>query len=266
MTSYTMHCIIKCMLYKNYFSFGNGDKNLIIIPGISITNVKDSIDFITKRYELLTQDYKITVIDRREKINEKYTFDTMVSDIEEMFDELDIKNASILATSQGGMIAQCFAYKHPETINKLILCSTAEKLLDNENKIIEKWIDFSKTREISNLAKAFCHDIYSLDDNNTIENMENLLKSLSDEQFNRFEKITSATFGFNSTSYANKINCPVLILASYGDRIFSHLHSKTLNKLINNSILYIYDEKFSHAFYDEADDFIEKVKNFLKRH
>ena len=59
------------------------------------------------------------------------------------------------------------------------------------------------------------------------------------------------------------IKCETLIIAGKLDLVFNYNDSIIINKNINNSKLYIYDN-YGHALYDEALDFKERVYSFFK--
>lgn len=85
----------------NYISFGNGSKNLILLPGLG-----DGLS----------------------------TVKGMAKDQAEAMTALGISKADILGISQGGMIAQYLAVDNPGFVGKLILAVTSAK----PNEIIEK--------------------------------------------------------------------------------------------------------------------------------
>ncbi|MHA2394984.1 MAG: alpha/beta fold hydrolase [Promethearchaeota archaeon] len=62
--------------------------------------------------------------------NYHYTMDILADDIKGLMDYLSIKKINIVAHSFGGMIAQNFILKYPESVNKLVLINTLPKIPD----------------------------------------------------------------------------------------------------------------------------------------
>ena len=91
----------------DYISFGKGDKYLIIVPGLGdgIKTVRGMYFPYFFKYKKLASKYKIFIFSRRNNISNNFSTDDMALDIVNTMDLLNIKSASILGISQGGMIA-----------------------------------------------------------------------------------------------------------------------------------------------------------------
>lgn len=91
----------------DYLSFGNKDKCLIIIPGLGdgFTTVKKVCFLYYLQYKKIVSKYKVFVFSRRNNIRECFSTEDMADDIIKMMDLLNIKSASIMGISQGGMIS-----------------------------------------------------------------------------------------------------------------------------------------------------------------
>ena len=48
----------------NYFKFGNGKKNMIILPGVSIKSVMESEKLVIEAYKIFSNDFTVYVFDR----------------------------------------------------------------------------------------------------------------------------------------------------------------------------------------------------------
>jgi 3-oxoadipate enol-lactonase len=74
-------------------------------------------------------DVRLIVFDNRDsgqssRCSDNYTTETMAQDILGLMDYLEIKEAHLLGTSMGGMIAQHVALMAPARLNSLILAGT----------------------------------------------------------------------------------------------------------------------------------------------
>ncbi|MFW9897987.1 MAG: alpha/beta fold hydrolase [Candidatus Thorarchaeota archaeon] len=80
----------------------------------------------------LSKQFKLITIDNRSAGKsdhpiESYEMDAFVEDVKGLMDYLKIKRAHIMGHSLGGMIAQNFALKYPDRLNKLVLIATLPK-------------------------------------------------------------------------------------------------------------------------------------------
>ena len=77
----------------------------------------------------LSNHFRVVVLDNRDagrssRCSEDYTTEAMAGDVIGLLDHLGIRQAHVLGTSLGGMIAQQVALMAPEKVLSLILAST----------------------------------------------------------------------------------------------------------------------------------------------
>ncbi len=94
-----------------YIAFGNGQKNLIMIPGLgdALKTVKSTATAFAVMYREYIKDYKVYVFSRKNHLDEGYSTKDMANDQIEVMKKLGISKTSIIGFSQGGMIAQYIA-------------------------------------------------------------------------------------------------------------------------------------------------------------
>lgn len=83
-----------------------------------------------KQVPELSRRYRVIAYDQRgvgwsDKPDEPYTIPMLADDLAGLMDALTIKRAHVLGISLGGFVAQEFALKYPERVQRLILCSTS---------------------------------------------------------------------------------------------------------------------------------------------
>lgn len=83
----------------------------------------------------LSKYFKIISIDLRgsgksSRPNYHYTMEMFADDVKGLMDYLSIQKINIIAHSFGGMIAQNFVVKYPESVNKLVLINSLPKIPD----------------------------------------------------------------------------------------------------------------------------------------
>lgn len=79
----------------------------------------------------LSEHFKVIRLDNRgagksDRPNELYTMEMFAEDVKGLLDFLGIEKAHIIGWSTGGMMAQHFAIKFPNSVNKLILINTID--------------------------------------------------------------------------------------------------------------------------------------------
>ena len=108
----------------NYVAFGNGQKNLIIIQGLNVRDLKGVGASLALMYKIFAKDYKVYFFDRRTNVKEGLTNWDLAEDIYCAMEVLNIKLVDVFGVSQGGMIAMALTLEHPKCINKLVLGAT----------------------------------------------------------------------------------------------------------------------------------------------
>jgi 3-oxoadipate enol-lactonase len=108
----------------NYEIQGSGEP-LLMIMGLSFS----LRDWGSKFTDLLAQHYRLILFDNRDagltsQSTRTYTIADMADDAAGLLDALKIPKAHVFGVSMGGAIAQKFALKYPDKLDKLILGCT----------------------------------------------------------------------------------------------------------------------------------------------
>ncbi len=83
----------------------------------------------------LSKHFRVITIDMRgagksSRPNYHYTMEMLADDVKGLMDYLSIQKINLIAHSFGGMIAQNFVVKYPESVNKLVLINSLPKIPD----------------------------------------------------------------------------------------------------------------------------------------
>ena len=251
----------------SYITFGKGDKNLIMIPGVGegLKTIKGYAIPFSILYKKYANDYKVYLFSRRDKLPEGFTTEDMANDIIRHMETLNIDKADIMGVSQGGMIAQYVAINAPDKVNKLVLVVTVPR----PNKILEdsvnNWLEMSKNKEFKRIMVDTAEKSYVgkyLDRSRKIYGLLGIYGKKA--TFDRFNVEANACLSHNSYNKLNQIKCPTFIIGAKQDKALGIEGSKELNEGITNSELYVYEE-YSHGVYEQAKDFNDRVLSFLKK-
>ena len=246
-----------------YGTFGDGEKKLVIIPGLSVTKVTDSINAVEKAYEVFKKDYTVYLFDRRLNAPDGYTIHDMAEDTFRVMQHLSIGFCDLIGTSQGGMIAMNIAGEHPSAVHKLVLASTCGRITEESASVFACWKALAEAGEYEKLARDFAVRIYSSKlAKAASEFLAAQSKTYTTSDIKRFIIMDSALLSGDFSDCIRRIQCNSMIVSSKGDQVFSFDVQKELCDKLGGEFC-AYGEEYGHAVYDEAPDYIEKVYNFL---
>lgn len=249
----------------DYVTFGKGDKNLIIITGLSLQRLSDLSNLAT--YALFYQyakEYKVYIFDRRDHIEEDITIENMADDLYHSLEKLHITNTSIIGISQGGMIAQLFAIKYPQKVKKLVLALTLSRNNTISRETVGGWIEMAENGEMDQLNKDFMSKSFSSPVLKKLYVINRLfLKSVSTEKRHRFVCLAKSILAFDCYSSLDKITCPTLVLGAKYDLVLGVDGARELANGIPNASYYEFD-KLGHAAYIESRRFNKVLLEFLQ--
>ena len=248
----------------NYVSFGNGQRNLIIIQGLNVRDIKGAGASLAIMYRLFSKSHRVWFFDRRMVVKDGLTNWDLADDIYHAMRELNIESADVFGVSQGGMVAMALTLEHPACVNKLVLGVTASRANENIKKVVSKWVNCAFSKDSITINKETFSLMYT---DKYLKRykllMPLLVRMIKPKNFDRFAILASAILDFDCYDRLNEIKCPVLVLGGEQDRItFGEASVEIANKL--NCEIHMYSED-GHAAYEEAKDFNRRVYEFLMK-
>ncbi len=262
--SIPVNTVVEGAMEMDYFSFGSGEKVFVILPGLSVHSVMGSADAVAAAFADFAEDYTVYLFDRTKDIQAGYTVRDMAEDTAKAMQALNIENANIFGASQGGMIAMYIAIDHPELVHSLVLGSTLAKPNETFLTVVEEWIQLAKNRDELGLLESFAEKVYS---KATVEAYHDVLISantgITEEEYERFIVLAESLKTFDCSDELSKVQCSALVLGSLGDQVVTAEGSKEIAEALGCEI-YLYDESYGHAVYDEAPDYRARMLHFLK--
>ena len=250
----------------SYVSFGRGQKNLVILPGLSdgLATVKGKALVLAAPYRLFFEKYKVYMFSRRDGLERGTSIRDMARDQAEAMKQLGIDRASVLGVSQGGMIAQYLAIDHPDMVDRLVLAVTAPCINEIAKERIDSWIGFAKEGNHKGLMVDTAENSYSPQYLVKYRGIYPLIGLIGrPANYERFYANAEAILSFDALDELEKIQCPTLIIAGEKDKIVGLQSSYDLQSRIKDSSLFIY-KGLGHGAYEEAKDFNRRVFAFLE--
>ena len=243
---------------------GKGEKNLIIIPGISVDSMSRIAKSLCRQYSPLAEKYKVTILDYKDIIDRYYPIENIAKDVIFALDYLKIKSAAFYGHSLGGMVAQSVAIDFPQYVEKLVLCCTCSQPSACLIPVIKKWKAIAEKADVVSLATDMIERIYSSE---TLEKMGTAFRFIAQtykpERCIPFYYLTDSCLNYNRTEELKRINAKTLVIGGEKDNIMGVESSKIIADKIPFCDCYIY-ENGSHTPADEHSDFFIRLLSFLE--
>ena len=250
----------------DYIKFGNGEKNLVMIPGVGdgLKTVKGTAAPFSFMYRKLSKEFTVYAFSRPRNIKTGTTTRDMAVSLKAAMTALGIGSAVIVGVSQGGMIAQWLAIDYPELIEKLILVVTLSRPNETVNNVIGKWIEMAKEGDYKGIMMSTAELSYSPKKVEVSKKLYELLGRLGrPKSFERFIIQAESCLEHNAYDKLEEIHCPTLIIGGTDDRIVTGEASQEIAERIPGSKLIMY-EGLGHGLYEEAKDFLQQILKFLE--
>lgn len=239
-----------------------------------------------KQHSLELQDIaQLVFIDHRgcgrsKKTRRKdYTLKNNVEDIEALRKHLGLKKICVLGTSYGGMVAQGYAIRYPQHIDKLILVATSPsyRFIKEAKEYLQKYGNaqqikiseclwngtFKSPQHVTQFFKLM-DSIYSTTSRKHRKQNYSQSKTIWNHEVLN-EGFANSLKRYDFTHQLKKIKSPTLILAGQKDWICSPNQAKIMAKQIPHSKLKIFKKCGHSVAVDAHTQYIAAIKRFLKK-
>jgi len=205
--------------------------------------------------------------------DDQYTTALMADDVAGLLTQLRIDNAHIIGSSMGGMIAQEFALRHPEMVNKLLLCSTFAKhpemityLKQGLNQLGNR-----KKNDLSDLhadsftfgpvydfflKQVFDETYFKMHESMITNTLQRFIQQ--DLFVETFLKQLHAIFHHDTLNQLSQITADTLVLTGNNDRLVPTNCTKILAEKIPNATLSVIDGA-THVFHIEQPELFNHI-------
>lgn len=256
----------------NYETRGAGEA-LILIPGFAC----GAWSWYRQKDEL-SKDFRVITFDPRgigkSKIEnpedaENLSLQTFVEDVFGILDDLKIERANVLGASFGGFVAQEFALKFPERLDKLILACTSAGGANHVKPDIEILRSFSPDpnltigERIRKFIRPAFTDQFNSDYADEVEQVCRLREASEVAEAVYFAQLQVA-FSFDFSENLDRIKHETLVLTGDKDSVVPMENSVNLAEKIPNARLKIIKNGSHMFFVENADEFNRIVSQFVR--
>jgi len=255
-----------CGVETEYFCFGEGEKSLVVIPGLSVRGVTEQADAIARAYRELAEAFSVYVFDRRRDMPDVYTLDDMAKDTAEAIRAAGLGRVFVFGASQGGMIAVKIAADFPELVEKLAVGSSAARITRERFRTVERWIKLAEKKDAEKLYLDFGEAIYPKE---VFEKAREFLtesaKEAGEHDLRRFIIAARALKDADVTRELGRISCPVFSIGDTDDRVLGAKAAEEIGTYVGAGCRfesYMY-RGFGHASYDTAPDYKRRLLRFF---
>ena len=249
----------------DYISFGKGRDPLIMLPGVGdgFKTARGVAVPFALMYRCFAKKFKVYVFSRRNNMPEGFTTADMADDLKAVMDAIGIGTAHIFGVSQGGMIAQQLAIRHPDRVKSLILAVTASRPNDLMQESLRSWLAMADRKDYKGIMLDTAERSYTGTYLKGGRMMNRVLAFFKPKDFTRFRILCKSCLEHDVYNDLDRITCPVWIIGAEKDGVLGCDASRELQEKIPGSRIYIY-HGYSHGVYEQAKDFNKRVMRYLR--
>ena len=250
----------------DYISFGSGRDVLIMLPGVGdgFKTAKGMAVPFAFMYRMFAVSFRVYVFSRRNDLPDGFTSADMADDLSNIMDALDIGAAHIFGVSQGGMIAQQMAIRHPEKVKSLVLAVTAARPTRIMREALESWLLMAERNDYKGIMLDTAERSYTGTYLERGKRMNKLIALAKPKSYERFRILCESCLSHDVYEDLPEIRCPVYIIGASLDRVLGQEASAEMHEAIPGSEIYMF-EGYSHGVYEQAKDFNEMALRWLWR-
>ncbi len=234
-------------------------------------------------FETISQQRKVIYYDQRGcgqsprlKDADSFRLIDQIADLDELRAHLGYAKMDVLGHSWGGFLAIAYAARHPERINKLILCDSVAPKWSDTIFLFSQVFPESRARENADSFAAELGDQAAID-RWTKEYLPRLFYSPT-KRDSFLQKASSLTYQefVNSSVHRDigrfdlshellKFQFPTLIITGRYDMNVAPLVAYKFHKAIVGSQFVVFEQSGHLPFFEEPDEFAKVMEQFLSQ-
>ena len=226
----------------------------------------NQLPFFSKTFQTIIFDSR--GIGETDKPDEAYSIQMFADDTFRLLKHLGVNRCHIFGISMGGMIAQQFALSYPESVEKLILCSTtfggqnSIPIPESTLRILASSARLPRGEGLRrNMATAFSSE-YVRNNSKVFDTVISHLLS-NPQPLYANQRQFQALVEFDVEKRLREITSPTLICAGDKDEVIPTENSRLLHERIKGSELTVFKGNGHLIIIERADELNTKVAEFL---
>ncbi len=192
-----------------------------------------------------------------------YRVEQLARDLAQLLDDLQVDTADVVGASQGGAVAQQFAYDYPERVRGLVLaCTFAHNMLSRRERLegrLSPWL--VRILGVRRLAGLVINSAGG--QRLTPETARWLQGILAANDTGRMVAAVKAMNAFDSRPWLHQITCLTLVIAGAQDAAVPLVHTQMLAQGIPGAQLRVVDGAGHTLIWTHTDIFVQAVEAFL---
>ncbi len=262
MVKYKIDSISTDKWVMDYATLGHGEKPFVLLPGLSLHAVTPMAQTVAMQYSAFHEDYTIYLFDRRRDVPQGYTLEQMAEDTVQAINLLSLNDICMMGCSQGGMMAQLIAARHPGLVSRLVLCNTASHPSPMSEQVIGRWIELAQNGDVVTLNRDIFAHVYSQAYYERYAHAFAVAEKLgSEDELRQFVRLACACRDYDARPELEHIKCPTLVVGSSIDNVLGSESAVELAQALQCQLI-MYDE-YGHASFDEAPDLHGRLLEFF---
>ena len=243
-------------------TFGKGKRPLVILPGMAPTPLESYADDIIAGYSAFLPTHTVTVFDRRDDLPAGFSVPDMAEDTALEMELLGITDADVFGTSQGGMIAQVLAARHPELVHRMVLASAMPYCNPVAAETFSLWERLGNEGNADAVFSSMMERVYSPEYAARFADAFRVMReNITPLGVRRWGILARACFDFDARPLLSAVSCPVLVIGAGNDRVLSGGASEELAALLHAPLRMF--PGAAHACFDEVPEVREAYFHFF---
>ncbi len=246
-------------LKLRYFEAGSGEP-LILVHGLG-----GCIEAWTAQFDELAKQFRVVALDLRgfgmSDVPERISIEDFADDVRNLMDHLNLKRASILGHSMGGVVCMEFFRKYPNRVRAMILANTFHKLPDDVKKLFEERLRILEASpDMSQIARYISQISLHSDREELRELVETVIRK-SDKRV--YTAATSELARVDYEALLPGVNVPVLVIVAEHDVTTPPAFGYEIARLVPNSTVKTVSNSAHLAMLENPEEFNRAVIEFL---
>ncbi|MBI2785379.1 MAG: alpha/beta fold hydrolase [Legionella longbeachae] len=252
-----------------YYEIHGQGEPLVFIAGFSSDSTVwcELIDHLKDKFQLIFFDNRGA--GQTDIPDGPYSIDQMANDVAALCSALGIHQAHFVGNSMGGFILQTLAFHYPKLVKSAIIGNSAASIHTSFHIYLAAQLELIKANTpFKSLIKASCAWAFSYQFLAQPGKLEQLIQIGLDNPYpftvKGYEGQYAALEQFNSTSWLQKIQMPVMVLGSEEDLILIEKASKFLADHIPGAHYYCFMECGHLPQLEYPEQFAKLVEEFIR--